>query len=62
MSSRDQIRAEIGRRLREHYDEAASQTSPDRLTQLIDKIRESESEPLRGGKHSGQRSRRVSEE
>jgi hypothetical protein len=33
MSSRDQIRAEIGRRLREHYDEAASQTIPDRLAQ-----------------------------
>jgi hypothetical protein len=63
MSSRDQIRAEIGRRLREHYDdEATSQTIPDRLTQLIDKIGESGSEPLRGGKHSGQRSRRVSEE
>jgi hypothetical protein len=54
MSSRDQIRAEIGRRLRERYDEAASQTLPDRLAQLIDKIGESGSEPLRGGKHSGQ--------
>jgi hypothetical protein len=41
MSSRDQIRAEIGRRLRERYDEAASQTLPDRLAQLIDKIGES---------------------
>jgi hypothetical protein len=64
MWSRDQIRAEIGRRLREHYDEAASQTIPDRLARLLDKIGESESgsEPLRGGKHSGQRSRRVPEE
>ena len=64
MSSRDQIRAEIGRRLREHYDEAASQTISDRLARLLDKIGESEfgSEPLRGGKHSGQRSRRVTKE
>jgi hypothetical protein len=64
MSSRDQIRAEIGRRLREHYDEAASQTIPDRLARLLDKIGESESGPetLRGGTHSGQRSRRVPKE
>jgi hypothetical protein len=66
MSSRDQIRAEIGRRLREHYDEAASRTIPDRLARLIDKIGESESEsgsePLRDGEHSSEQARRESEE
>jgi hypothetical protein len=59
MSSRDQIRAEIGRRLREHYDAAASQTIPDRLAQLIDKIGES---GLRGGEHSSEQARRENEE
>jgi Anti-sigma factor NepR len=54
MSPREQVRAEIGRRLREHYDEAASRTIPDRLARLIEKIEESESrsEPPRSGEHS----------
>jgi Anti-sigma factor NepR len=64
MPSREQVRAEIGRRLREHYDEAVSRTVPDRLARLIDKIKESESrsEEPPGGEHSGERARRVSEE
>jgi hypothetical protein len=63
MSSRDQIRAEIGRRLRQHYGEAASQTIPDRLARLIDKIGESEagSQQPRDGDHSSEQARRVSE-
>jgi hypothetical protein len=38
-----QVRAAIGRRLREHYEAAASQTIPDRLAQLIEQIEKSES-------------------
>jgi hypothetical protein len=48
MGSREQVRAVIGRRLREHYDAAASRTIPDRLAQLIEKIEQSEQ--LRDGK------------
>jgi hypothetical protein len=64
MPSREQVRDEIGRRLREHYDEAVSRTIPDRLARLIDKIEESEfrSEHLRRGADSSEQVRQVSEE
>jgi hypothetical protein len=43
MGSREQVRAVIGRRLREHYEAAASQTIPDRLAKLLGEIEQSES-------------------
>jgi hypothetical protein len=43
MGSREQVRAVIGRRLREHFEAAASQTIPDRLAQLLEEIEHSES-------------------
>jgi hypothetical protein len=57
-----QVRAEIGRRLREHY-EVGSSTIPDRLAQLIEKIERSEfrSERLHDGVIIDERARRVSD-
>jgi hypothetical protein len=64
MRSREQqqVRVVIGRRLREHYEAAASQTIPDRLAQLIEKIEQSESrsEQLRGGEYSSEQASGVS--
>jgi hypothetical protein len=64
MRSREQqqVRAEIGRRLREHYEAAALRAIPDRLARLVEKIEQSEprSEQLRGGEYSGEQARRVS--
>jgi hypothetical protein len=47
MGSREQVRAVIGRRLREHYEAAASQTIPDRLAKLLEEMEQSESRSQR---------------
>jgi Anti-sigma factor NepR len=49
IGSREQARAEIRRRLREHYEAATSQAIPDRLAQLVEKIEQSESRSELGG-------------
>jgi hypothetical protein len=49
---KQRVRAEIGRRLREHY-EVGSRIIPDRLAQLIRKIEQSEQ--LRDGEESDER-------
>jgi hypothetical protein len=52
IGSREQARAEIRRRLREHYEAATSQAIPYRLAQLVEKIEQSESRSeLGGGKY-----------
>jgi Anti-sigma factor NepR len=43
MGSREQVRAVIGRRLKEHYEAAASRAIPERLARLVEKIEQSES-------------------
>jgi hypothetical protein len=43
MGSREQVRAAIGQRLREHYEAAASQTIPDRFARLLEEMEQSES-------------------
>jgi hypothetical protein len=47
MGSREQVRAIIGQRLREHYDAAASRTIPDRFAKLLEEMEQSETRPDR---------------